>query len=82
MSNFKSEAEKARKNTNKWMKNNISSDNGVMTVIMIIISILFPPLSVFLKVGIGLPLLLNIVLTIMWWLPGVVHAIYVLFTEK
>ncbi|HEX6199691.1 MAG TPA: YqaE/Pmp3 family membrane protein [Thermoanaerobaculia bacterium] len=48
-----------------------------MTLLQIVLAILFPPLSVFLQRGIGLALLLNIVLTIIGWIPGVLHALWV-----
>jgi uncharacterized membrane protein YqaE (UPF0057 family) len=47
------------------------------TVLMVILAIIFPPLPVLLETGCGGTLLLNVVLTICGWLPGVVHAIYV-----
>lgn len=48
-----------------------------MSLLQIILAILFPPLSVFLQRGLGLTLLLNIVLTIIGWIPGVLHALWV-----
>lgn len=47
------------------------------TLLLIIIAILLPPLAVGLKRGIGGALLLNIVLTIIFYLPGLLHALYV-----
>ncbi|MDD2476163.1 MAG: YqaE/Pmp3 family membrane protein [Dysgonamonadaceae bacterium] len=48
-----------------------------MTLLTILLSVLLPPLAVFLKRGVGTPLLINILLTILGWVPGVVHALYV-----
>ena len=48
-----------------------------MSILMILLTILLPPLPVALKEGIGLQLLLNILLTLIGWLPGVVHAFWV-----
>lgn len=48
-----------------------------MSLLQIILAILFPPLSVFLQVGVGFQLLLSIVLTIIGWVPGVIHALWV-----
>jgi len=36
-----------------------------------------PPLAVFLKHGIGKDFLINLVLTLLGWLPGCIHAFYV-----
>ncbi|CAH8285854.1 uncharacterized membrane protein YqaE (UPF0057 family) [Mariniflexile fucanivorans] len=48
-----------------------------MSLITIILSILLPPVAVFLKHGIGTTLLVSILLTLLGWLPGVIHAFYV-----
>lgn len=49
-----------------------------MDVIRIILSILLPPLGVFLQVGIGMHFWLNIVLTLLGYIPGLVHAIWII----
>ncbi|KAJ6152690.1 hypothetical protein N7497_007009 [Penicillium chrysogenum] len=38
-----------------------------------------PPLGVFLERGCGADFLINILLTILGWIPGVIHAIYIIF---
>ena len=48
-----------------------------MSLIIIILSILLPPLAVALTKGVGKDLLINILLTLLGWLPGVIHAFYV-----
>lgn len=48
-----------------------------MSVLTILLNILIPPLAVFLKHGIGSTFLISVLLTILGWLPGVVHAFYV-----
>jgi uncharacterized membrane protein YqaE (UPF0057 family) len=53
-----------------------------MELIKIIISILLPPLGVFLQVGIGKHFWLNILLTILGYIPGIVHAIWVIAKKK
>ena len=49
-----------------------------MDVVRILIAILLPPLGVFLQVGIGLQFWLNILLTLLGYIPGIIHAIYVI----
>ncbi|WP_417489647.1 YqaE/Pmp3 family membrane protein [Maricaulis sp.] len=49
-----------------------------MDVIRIILSILLPPLGVFLQVGIGLQFWINIVLTLLGYVPGVLHAAWII----
>lgn len=43
-----------------------------------ILALFFPPLSVLIKFGFGAKFLLNILLTLIGWLPGVIHAFWVL----
>jgi len=49
-----------------------------MDVLRIIIAILLPPLGVFLQVGLGLQFWLNILLTLLGYIPGIIHAIWVI----
>lgn len=51
-----------------------------MDVIRVICAVLLPPLGVFLQVGIGLHFWLNIVLTLLGYIPGLVHAIWIIAT--
>jgi uncharacterized membrane protein YqaE (UPF0057 family) len=52
-----------------------------MDIIRIILSILLPPLGVFLQVGIGFQFWLNIVLTLLGYIPGIIHAIWIIATR-
>jgi uncharacterized membrane protein YqaE (UPF0057 family) len=52
-----------------------------MDVIRILLAILLPPVGVFLKVGIGLHFWLNILLTLLGYIPGIIHAVWVI-TKK
>lgn len=45
-------------------------------LLLIILAILLPPVAVFLKAGAGKDLLINIVLCLLMWLPGIVHALW------
>lgn len=49
-----------------------------MNVIRVILAILLPPVGVFFKVGLGLQFWLNIVLTLLGYVPGLVHAIWII----
>ncbi len=49
-----------------------------MDLIRILVAILLPPLGVFLQVGIGMHFWINIVLTILGYIPGIVHAVWVI----
>lgn len=52
-----------------------------MSIIILIASILLPPLGVALKHGLGGTFLINLVLTLIFFVPGVIHAIYVNFVR-
>ncbi len=49
-----------------------------MDLLRILIAILLPPLGVFLQVGLGKHFWLNILLTILGYIPGIVHAVYII----
>lgn len=48
-----------------------------MSLLTIILSLLLPPLAVAMNKGIGSAFLINVLLTLLGWLPGVIHAFYV-----
>ncbi|RMF25276.1 MAG: YqaE/Pmp3 family membrane protein, partial [Cyanobacteria bacterium J083] len=39
---------------------------------------LFPPLSVFLTMGVSQALFINILLTLLGWVPGIIHALWLI----
>jgi uncharacterized membrane protein YqaE (UPF0057 family) len=49
-----------------------------LDLIRIIFAILLPPLGVFLQVGIGPQFWLNILLTILGYIPGIIHAVWII----
>lgn len=49
-----------------------------MDLVRILLAILLPPVGVFLQVGIGMHFWLNILLTLLGYIPGLVHAIWVI----
>ena len=44
----------------------------------IILSVILPPVGVFLQVGFGLHFWLNILLTLLGYFPGLLHAIWII----
>lgn len=52
-----------------------------MDIIRVILSILLPPLGVFLQVGLTGHFWLNILLTLLGYVPGLVHAIWIIATR-
>ena len=49
-----------------------------MDIIRILLAILLPPVGVFLQVGLGAQFWINILLTLLGYIPGIVHAIWVI----
>ena len=49
-----------------------------MKLVRILAGLLVPPLGIFLTVGVGPTLIINILLTLLGWLPGSIHAIWVI----
>lgn len=50
-------------------------------VVRILLAILLPPVGVFLQVGLGLHFWLNILLTLLGYIPGIIHALYIILTR-
>jgi uncharacterized membrane protein YqaE (UPF0057 family) len=49
-----------------------------MDLIRIILAIVLPPVGVFLQVGFGKHFWINIILTILGYFPGIIHAVWVI----
>jgi len=47
---------------------------GILRIILLVI---IPPIGVFLKVGLGLQFWINIVLTLLGYVPGLIHGIWI-----
>ena len=52
------------------------------TLILIILAIFVPPLAVFMMVGLGRDFWINLILTLLFWVPGMIHAIYLIATRS
>lgn len=49
-----------------------------MDILKIIFAVLLPPLGVFMEVGLTGAFWLNILLTILGYIPGIIHAVWVI----
>lgn len=49
-----------------------------MDIVRLIAAILLPPLGVFLQVGLGGAFWLNILLTLFGYIPGIIHAVWII----
>lgn len=60
------------------MSNATPGKTQVKTLWLVILAILLPPVAVWLKAGIGLHLIISIVLTLLFYVPGLIHALWVI----
>ena len=51
---------------------------STMDCLRVILSVILPPVGVFLQVGFGLQFWLNILLTLLGYIPGLLHAIWII----
>ncbi|GAM21016.1 hypothetical protein SAMD00019534_041910, partial [Acytostelium subglobosum LB1] len=56
--------------------------SGCSKIGLIIVAIIFPPLAALIAVGCSGHFWLNILLTILGWIPGVIHALYLILSHK
>jgi uncharacterized membrane protein YqaE (UPF0057 family) len=53
-------------------------DSVLGDAVRILLAIVLPPLGVFFEVGLGKHFWINIVLTILGYFPGIIHAVWVI----
>lgn len=51
-------------------------------LLMILLAIFLPPVCAFIQVGLSLHFFINIVLTLLGGLPGMIHALWLVVTDK
>lgn len=51
-------------------------------IVLILLSIFLPPIAVLIIEGVGKHLIISIILTLLGWLPGCVHALWLLTRGK
>ncbi|KAK3686874.1 plasma membrane proteolipid Pmp3 [Vermiconidia calcicola] len=47
-------------------------------IFKIVLAVFLPPAGVFLERGCGADLLINILLTVLGYIPGIIHALYII----
>lgn len=52
-----------------------------MSILVLILTILIPPLGVAVKHGIGKDFIINLILTLIFYVPGLIHGLYVNFAR-
>jgi uncharacterized membrane protein YqaE (UPF0057 family) len=49
-------------------------------LLLVILCFFLPPLAVYLKTGSAKTTLINLILCLLFWVPGLIHALYVVLT--
>lgn len=61
------------------MNHHILKQDSITTdFLLIVLSILLPPLGVFFEVGLSGKFWLNVLLTLLGYIPGIIHAVWVI----
>tara|TARA_B100001146_G_C15812600_1_gene277469 strand:+ start:56 stop:247 length:192 start_codon:yes stop_codon:yes gene_type:complete len=58
-----------------------TQDSAISDLLKIILAVILPPLGVFLEVGLGKHFWINLILTLFGYIPGIIHAVYVIATR-
>lgn len=58
-----------------------SRPDGSRTFVSLVLCSLLPPLGVFLKRGLGGAFFLNVLLTLFFWIPGMLHALWLITND-
>ncbi|NRA72101.1 MAG: YqaE/Pmp3 family membrane protein [Gammaproteobacteria bacterium] len=53
-----------------------------MNILNLILAIFLPPVGAFLQVGLTKHFIINIILCCLGWLPGIVHAVWLVATDQ
>lgn len=87
---FNLEEHQNTKSKNKYLRKNLSTSMGtpvpqetgaINLALYVILAIILPPLAVGLLYGIGVEFLLSILLTILFWVPGIIYALIMVFKK-
>jgi len=54
------------------------SSASIADILRVLLSALVPPLGVFLQEGIGMQFWINLLLTLLGYVPGLVHAVWII----
>ncbi|HNQ50170.1 MAG TPA: YqaE/Pmp3 family membrane protein [Candidatus Omnitrophota bacterium] len=53
-----------------------------MKILKIILAIILPPVAAYMQVGLTTQFWINIVLTLLFAFPGIIHALWLVLTDK
>lgn len=55
-----------------------TQDSMLGDLLKITLAVILPPLGVFLEVGLGKHFWINVILTLLGFIPGIIHAVYII----
>lgn len=58
-----------------------TQDSMLSDLIKILLAVILPPLGVLMEVGLTMHFWINVVLTILGFVPGIIHAVYIIATR-
>lgn len=58
-----------------------TQDSTLGDILKIVLAVILPPLGVFLEVGLGKHFWINVILTLLGYIPGIIHAVYIIATR-
>ncbi|MAF68772.1 MAG: YqaE/Pmp3 family membrane protein [Micavibrio sp.] len=58
-----------------------TKDSLLGDLLKILLAVILPPLGVLVEVGLSFHFFLNIILTIFGFVPGIIHAVYIIVTR-
>ncbi|MDD5464952.1 MAG: YqaE/Pmp3 family membrane protein [Candidatus Omnitrophica bacterium] len=53
-----------------------------MKIVKIILAILLPPVAAFIQVGLTTHFWVNVILCLLFYIPGILHALWLVLTDK
>lgn len=70
------------KTLKRLKKENKSDDTAqIELLLLVLLAILLPPVAVYLKRGVTTPFWLSILFTLLFWLPGIIYALLIVFDK-
>jgi uncharacterized membrane protein YqaE (UPF0057 family) len=57
-------------------------ENKDISLLALLLSIFIPPVGVLIKEGLGIQFLINLILTFLGYIPGIIHALYIILRDK
>jgi len=64
------------------MEDKVKSQSETDDTIALILAIFLPPIGVAIKRGMDIQLFISVLLTMFGWLPGIVHALYIILKDR